>query len=263
MTVQNTENKAEPVSEQPNISAPNMGQKKPDPIVEQKNEKPAAEEAKDNDPNWKAFREARKKDRIEKEAAEKRAADKEAEVTALKAAMEAAFSKSVPTPQAYQQYYGMQPTTDVEEPEGTQIKKQFDAMWAAKKEEERRDAMERERHEYPNRLQRDFPDLQNVCSQENIDYLDYHFPEVARPLGRLPEGYDKWHDIYHAVKKFIPNHANMHKDAAKADNNQMKPKSISSQTSTPPGQKNMETWQEIEQRRSANYERMQRIIKGV
>src|SRR5271169_6729948 len=65
------------------------------------------EESKTEDPNWKAFREARKKDRADREAAEKRAADKEAEVTALKAAMEAAFSKSAPTPQAYQQYYGM------------------------------------------------------------------------------------------------------------------------------------------------------------
>jgi len=55
------------------------------------------------DHNWKAFREARKKDRAEREAAEKRAAEKEEEAAALKAAMEAAFSRTSPAPQ--QNYY--------------------------------------------------------------------------------------------------------------------------------------------------------------
>ncbi len=68
---------------------------------------------------------------------------------------------------------------------------------------------------------RDFPDFSRVCSQENLDYLDYHYPEISRPLQRLGDGYDKWHDTYHAVKKFIPGHAEAKKDAMKAEINAM------------------------------------------
>ena len=212
------------------------------------------------DPNWRAFREARKRDRIEKEAAERRAAEKEAEVAALKAAMEAAFQKSAPTPQAYQNYYGM---NEQEETEDQRIEKKVNALLAAKEEQYRKEMEHQERTQYPTRLARDFPDFKSVCSQENLDYLDYHYPELSRPLQRLPEGYDKWSDIYHAVKKFIPNHVAARKDAMRVDVNSQKPKSISSTSITQPGQGPMETMQQTEQRRSENWLRMQRVMKGI
>lgn len=219
-------------------------------------------EEKQEDPNWRAFREARKKDRAEKEAAERRASEKEAEVAALKAAMEAAFSKSAPAPQAYQQYYG-QPHEE-EETEDQRIEKKVNALLASREEKYRQEMEHRERSEYPSRLAREFPDFGQVCSQENLDYLDYHFPELSRPLQRLPDGYDKWSDIYRAVKKFIPNVNESRKDASKADSNALKPRSISSTAITQPGQGGgPETWQQSEQRRTENWARMQRIMKGV
>jgi hypothetical protein len=213
------------------------------------------------DPNWRAFREARKKDRADKEAAERRAAEKEAEATALKAAMEAAFSKSAPTPQAYQQYYGMNEQT--EESEEQRIEKKVEAILAQREKKFAQEQAEREIREYPNRIQKEFPDFRQVCSQENLDYLDYHYPEVSRPLQRLGDGFEKWHDIYHAVKKFIPNQANAKKDMARADLNSNKPRSISSSAPSPTGEKGRETLQDIEQRRAENWSRMQRLRKGV
>lgn len=213
----------------------------------------------EEDPNWKAFREARKKDRAEREAAEKRAAAKEEELAALKAAMEAAFSKNAPTPQAYQQYYGMDQPQESEE---ERIEKKVAQIIERKEAEYARQQMERERIEYPKKLMRDFPDFNQVCSTENLDYLDFHFPEISRPLQRLDDNYEKWHDIYKAVKRFIPNNTSSHKDAQRAEMNALKPKSISAVPNIPAPEKVPESWQAVEQRRQANWERMQRTLKS-
>lgn len=225
----------------------------------------AKEPEKPEDPNWRAFREARKKDRAEREAAERRAAEKEAEAAALKAAMEAAFAKGNPSPQAYQQYYGMNQgyAANQEETEDQRIDRKVNEIIAKKEEQYKREQYEHEQREYPNKLKRDFPDFAHVCSQENLDYLDYHYPELSRPLQRLPEGYDKWSDIYHAVKKFIPNHSTVKKDAMRTDVNANKPRSMSTPGPSPTGDAPRQTWQEIEARRAENWARMQRTLKGV
>ena len=215
------------------------------------------------DPNWKAFREARKRDRLEREAAEARAADKEKEVAALKAAMEAAFAtKNVPSPQAYQDYYGMNQQPD--ESEDQRIERMVEQKLAKKEEQYRREQAEYEAKTYPQRLMKDMPDFNQVCSQENLDYLDYHYPEVSRPLQRLGEGYDKWHDTYHAVKKLIPNHSTAKKEAMRADINSNKPRSMSSNPQAPAATGGgSESWREAEQKRAANWERMRRTLKSV
>lgn len=241
-----------------------LPQQSPDVNLKQnvENTQDKTNENEDNvDPNWKAFREARKKDRAEREAAERRAAEKEAEAAALRAAMEAAFSKSAPTPQAYQQYYGM--NDQQEETEDEKIEKKVNAILQAKEEKYRREAEEREQREFPNRLMREFPDFAQVVSQENLDYIDFHYPEISRPLQRLPNGYERWYDTYHAVKRLLPNHYLAKKDAAKADANQQKPKSISTTNLTQSGENVRQSWQEIEKRRADRYAEMQRIMKGV
>lgn len=215
-------------------------------------------------PNWKAFREARKKDRLEKEAAERKAKEKEAEVAALKAAMEAAFSKNAPSPQAYQQYYGMnEEFNDLNETEEQKIERKLNELLEKRQREYQKQQEEIEQREYPNRLKKDMPDFSYVCSQENLDYLDFHYPEISRPLQRLQEGYDKWHDIYHAVKKLIPNHSTAKKEAVRAEINTNKPKSISSTQLSNPGQPPRESWQEQERKRAENWARMQRTLKGI
>lgn len=240
---------------QQNIEA-NLAQKKLE-NPEQKEQSAAEPE----NPDWKAFREARKKDRAEKEVAEQRVVEKEREVAALKAAMEAAFSaKSAPTPQAYQQYYGM--NEQPEEDEEKKIERKVNELLAKREEQYKHERIEEEKREYPKRLMRDFPDFGQVCSQENLDYLDFHYPEISRPLQRLGEGYDKWHDTYHAVRKLIPNHTTAKKEANRAEINSNKPRSISSTGPSPTGEAPRQDWQTTEARRAENWSRMQRTMKS-
>lgn len=235
--------------------------------TQQKNDatdQPATKEETAEDPNWRAFREARKRDRAEKEAAERKAAEKEREVAALKAAMEAAFANRGPTPQAYQQQYGLNQGYDEPvEDEEQRIERKVNELLKKKEEQYQREREEEEKRTYPNRLMKDMPDFSQICSQENLDYLDYHFPEISRPLQRLNDGYEKWYDTYHAIKKFIPNHSSAKKEAIKAAINTNKPRSMSSSTPSPTGTPVVQSWQEAEARRAENWQRMQRIMKGV
>lgn len=209
------------------------------------------------DPNWKAFRDARKQDRLQKEAAEKRALEKEAEVAALKAAMEAAFSRNT-APAQSNSYYQEQ----TEETEDQRIEKKVQAAIAAREAAAEKARLEREQQEYPNRLAQTYPDFHQTISGENLDYLDYHYPEISRPLQRLPNDFEKWADIYRAVKKFVPNSQNAKKDAARADANFNKPKSTSSPSVTQSGETSSAA-RLTEEKRAQNWERMQKLIHSV
>ena len=260
MTVVTQENKAEATLQQEKVIAQPEAQQNPKK-EEVKQQETKQENGAEEDPNWKAFREARKKDRLEREAAERRAAEKEAEATALKAAMEAAFSKggNLGHSQSNQQNeYGQ------EESEDERINKKVEAAIAQREAAAERARQEREHQEYPQRLMKNLPDFQQTISQENLDYLDYHFPEVSRPLQRLPDGYDRWADIYAAVKKFVPNSKTVKKEAEKAAHNMNKPKSISSPSITQPGEaKQGVNMRDVEARRAERYAEMKRIINGV
>lgn len=255
MTSENLENKQEKklIQEQ---EEKKIASEQQQPVVEQKAKETKAEEDAKEDPNWRAFREARKKDRADKEAAERRATEKEAEAAALKAAMEAAFAKgNYPSSQS-----GSQDGFSHEETEDERIEKKVNALLAEREKKAQQEASIREQQEYPNRLQQAYPDFNAMVSSENLDYLEYHYPEIARPLKRLGDGFDKWSDIYHAVKKFVPNATTARKEAAKAEANLNKPKSISSTglTQSTEGKSSL-----TEERKAANWERMNRVMKGV
>src|SRR5271155_291964 len=104
MTVNTTDNKAILPSIQEKVEI-NLNQDKQ--LQEVSSQQQPSNLENEGDPNWRAFREARKKDRADRESAERRAAEKEHEIAALKAAMESAFSKGSPSPHSSQQYYGM------------------------------------------------------------------------------------------------------------------------------------------------------------
>lgn len=230
------------------------------PVVQNNADKAPVSEEKPEDPNWRAFREARKKDRLEKEAAERRAAEKEAEVAALKAAMEAAFAKN-PGPIARSSGRESYDYAN-EETEDERIEKKIQAAIAQREQQYERELQQREQQEYPARLSQAYPDFKNTIASENLDYLEYHYPEVAGPLSRLPEGFDKWADIYRAVKKFVPNSTTAKKDAARADANYQKPRSISS-----PGMTQNKDFSGSailsEDQKKSNWERMQKTLKGL
>jgi len=217
------------------------------------------EKQEGEDPNWKAFREIRKRERAEKEAAERRASEKEAEASALKAAMEAAFSKGNPQQQS-NEYGGY---TQTEESEEEKIARKVEEIIAKKEEQYRREAAQQEMQEYPHRVQQTYPDYNKVVSQENIDYLDYHYPEITGPLSKMREGFEKASSVYQVIKKLVPNHGDAKRDAAKADTNMQKPRSLSSPTLMQSGEASRSSQQDVEKSRAENWARMQRLIKGI
>jgi hypothetical protein len=149
-----------------------------------------------------------------------------------------------------------------EETEDERIEKKVQAAIAQREAQYEQQRQQRELQEYPQKLVQNFPDFNQTVSQENLDYLDFHYPEVSRPLQRLGDGFDKWADIYRAVKKFVPNSNTAKKEAAKAEANYNKPKSISSIGVTQPGEAQTSA-RLTEERRAENWARMQRTLKGV
>src|ERR1700677_944152 len=253
MTVNGQENTTEPSAIQEKVDT-NSTQQIPDTNVAQESHEEGAKQ--NENPDFKAFREARKKDRAQKEAAEKRAFEKEAEVEALKAAMEAAFAKSPPPQQNYQYDGGYQH----EETEDERIEKKVQAAIMQREAQRIKENQERELREYPNRLVQTYADFNATISPENLDYLDYHYPEVSVPLKRQIDGYDKWSDIYKAVKKFVPNSTTAKREAARADANFAKPKSISSAGMTPSGEP-VGSAIISKEKRAENWARMQKTMK--
>lgn len=258
MTIPPQENTIQEPVVQQNVDIP-LSQERVDPNLSQVTTETKSTE-KAEDPNWKAFREARKKDRAEKEAAERRAVEKEAEAAALKAAMEAAFAKPN---NASQQQHGYQQSYDQpEETEEQRIERKVQEALAKHEEKLRREQAQREAQEYPNRLNQSYPDFNNVVTTENMDYLEYHHPELVRPLKRLQDGYDKWSDVYQAIKKYVPNSTTARKEAARAESNFIKPKSMSS-TGLTQNTEHSGSARLSEDKKAANWARMQASLKSL
>lgn len=214
------------------------------------NQASASEEETPEKINWRKFREAREKERKEKIEIEKRAAEKEKEVAALKAAMEAIMNRPSNNHQM---------NDDIEETDDQRIKR---LVSESIEERMRQDQIERERREqqeFPARLERDFKDFNHVCTTENLDYLEYHYPEVADVFKELPDGYNKWAKVYNAVKKFVPN-LDAKKDQAKAEKNLLRPQSMSAAGKTATG--DSAPMYLDDKRKADNWARMQRAMRG-
>lgn len=197
------------------------------------------------DVNWKSFREVRKKEREEREAALKRAQQKEQEAEALKKALESLIDK--PTPQSVS-------LSDEE-----LLQQKIDAAIRQHREKDQKEWAEREKREFPTKLAQTYPDFEKIVTQENTDYLEYHYPEIAKAFEHMPEGFDKWANVYKSIKKLIPN-TNIKHDEERLEKNLMKPKALSS-TVTQTG--DTAPLMPDDKRREENWKRMQRVIKGL
>lgn len=200
--------------------------------------------------DWKRFKEARKKEREAKEAAEREAAAERNRADAMKAALEALVNK----PQATQEEH--------EETDEERINRLVDARLAAERTKDAQSRAEREARELPSKLAQTYNDFDQVCSTENLDYLEYHYPEVARAFTTQPDNFQKWSDIYKAVKRFVPNNTNSKKEANKAEKNLTKPQALSSQGMSQTGD-HPPSHKLDEKRKADNWERMRRRIKGL
>lgn len=230
-----------------------------EPLIEQvtptenkvEEEKPVEESIQDR--NWKKFREDRELERRQREEAEKRAAQKSAEAEALKAAMESILNKQ-PMPQnTNHNQWGDEKTEDqkIEEKIQAALQKQQNRF-----DEERR---QREAAEVPQRLAQTYSDFNNVCSTENLDYLEYHYPEIAGAFKTAPDTFDKWSNIYKAIRKLVPN-PDSTKEKKKVENNVNKPQSMAVAGTTQTGDSAPQILDD--KRRADNWQRMQKVMKG-
>ena len=200
----------------------------------------------DKEINFKKFREAREKDRQAKLEAERLALKREQEAKVLKEALEAALNKKPVQEPEYDDY-----NADVKK----EVQKQIEAY---------HQAAEKKRHEeeaknLPNKIVEVYPDFHQVLSQENIDYLEYHYPEVSKSLSYMPESMEKYSTIYSFAKKHLPGEA-MKKNIKKAEANLRKPQSLSSgaaQTGDTQIRPSLDR-----KTKQANWERMQKVMRG-
>jgi hypothetical protein len=231
--------------------------------IEQQNTQPIAQNIKheaspdikseENQANWKAFRQQREDERKARESAEKMAREKHAEAEAMRAALEAITNR--PSRQEYQE------REQVEEDESARIDRRVKEIIEEREKVYFKEQQEKELREYPEKLNAVHTDFKRVCTEENLDYLEYHYPEVAQPYKHMPDGFQKWSLIYKAVKKFVPN-ADSAKDTAKMDRNLAKPGSISSAGATQ-GPGSLPAARLDDSRKASNWERMQRTLKGL
>ncbi len=211
------------------------------------------EEAPKNAKDWDKFREARAQDRKRAQEQTEKAQRAQQEAEALKAALDAVLNKPQQQQQQYQSY------EQTEETEEQKIEKKVSEVLARREKQYVEERQRREQQEYPEKLVSNFSDFNQVCNTENLDYLEYHYPEVASAFKHAPDGYDKWANIYKAVKRFVPN-TDAKKDIAKAEANSKKPQSVSSPGMASAGEQGQQAYRLTEQKRRENWERMQRTM---
>jgi len=208
----------------------------------------------ENEINWKKFREDRAAERKAREEADTRARKSAEEANALKAAMEALVNKK-------NNYTNdIRDDDDREESEDERIQKKIDNALAQERKKQDQLAREREAQELPQRLKQMYSDFDNVVSQENIDRFEFDYPEIAKAFEAMPNSIDKWNGVYKAIKKFSYN-PNNSTDQKKAEKNFVKPQSMSVGGSTQTGDHAPQMLDS--KKRSDNWNRMQRVMKGV
>ncbi len=216
----------------------------------------AVPEETEKDINWKKWKENRQREREEaaRQTEARIKAEKEAE--ALRQALEAVVNKP-----NYQQRQEQNNYEQEEESEEDRINRKVNAAIAAKEAEYAKQRQEQELKEYPTKIRSTYSDFNQVCSPENLDYLEYHHPELAKGFAHRADSFEKWADIYNAVRRYIPN-VNSNRDAQKAEKNLQKPQSLSHSTLAATGPTG-NSYQLTEQRRAENWARMQKTLKGL
>jgi len=204
-----------------------------------------------NQINWRKFRQEREKERKEKDDSDRRANEKEREANALKSAMEALLNKAQPTSQRYEE--------EDDESEEQRIEKKVNAVLERREKANEEVRRKKEVAELPTMLAKTYSDFNAVCTEENLDYLEYHYPEVVAGFKNMPDSFDKWQNIYKAAKRFIPN-TDSRKDQLRVEKNLNKPQSMSVPGATQTG--DHAPAQMSDKRRADNWQRMQRILKG-
>lgn len=249
----NTENE-EPKQQTPENQTTEQEEPKEEPAEKAEDDQAPDIKTEENQANWKKFREEREKDRKAKLEAEEQAKRKAEEAQAMKEAMEALLNK----PQTQSQYQNDE-YDDYETDEqrvARLVKEQLENERKAQDEAKQKE----EAKKLPQKLASEYKDFGNVCNSENLDYLEYHHPEIALAFSQMPESYDKWSSVYKAVKKLVP-YSNKGEDQARMEKNLSKPQaSTPSVADASPAETG---WKLTEKRRMDNWRRMQQDMRSM
>lgn len=234
-------------------------------------QQPAPEELTPEQINWKKFRSDREAERKQREeeassrlAAEKAAKEKDEQIAALQQAMTQAMNQGQSvTPDQQQQIIDELDPTDI--PTGEQVSKYVEStvqkLLRKEIEQQQQQIQQKNDQDQLRALPKDNPDFDQVCSTENLDYLEFHYPGVAVAFNNMPDDYTKWSNIYKTVKKLVPNY-DAGQQKARAEANAAKPQSMSvpgtSQTGDQAPNVNLDA-----NRRAEIWKRMQRKMKGL
>lgn len=202
----------------------------------------------DDEKNWKAFRDERKKEREQLHEAQKEAHQRKEEAKALKSAMDSLLDK--PKNSSSTDY------DDDHDSEEKRIQREVERILSERDKKNASAEEERRKHEVPVRLRQDYNDFDKIVTTENLDYLEFKYPEVANALKHTPEGYDKWKNAYQAVKRFVPSAG---QDPKKAEDNLAKPRSMASGVASTGDSAPVQV---DDKRKADNWKRMQKIIRG-
>lgn len=202
----------------------------------------------DDDRNWKAFREERKKERDELQMAKQEADKRTKEAQALKIAMDSLLDK--PQNTVHHEY------DDDHDSEEKRIQREVEKILSAREKKTAAATEERQKNEIPVRLRQEFSDFDKVVTTENLDYLQFKYPEVANGYQNSPDGYLKWKNLYAAVKRFVPAAT---QDPTKAESNLNKPRSMASGVAQTGDSAPVMV---DDKRKSDNWQRMQKIMRG-
>jgi len=204
----------------------------------------------ENKVNWANFREERERERKARLEADRISEKRKLEADALRTAMEALVNK--PTQQEHNDPYS-------NESDEQRVEKMVATALAKERQKYQEEQKIRDQEQLPKILKQNFKDFDQVCNSENLDYLEFHYPEVTAAFKYMPDGVEKWSSIYNTVKKFVP-YSNKNSDSKRVEENMKKP-----QISTPAitdTQPKGSAWILSDERKKANWERMQKDRKS-
>lgn len=203
--------------------------------------------------NWRLVRERTAEEKRKRIEAEERAAKLAAEAEAIKAAFESMVNKPSPSQSVHYPEHE-------EDSDERRMEKLIEAKLREREQQYAKERAEREKSELPNKLKQTYSDFEVVCSEENIEYLKYHYPEISRSFQYRPDDYESYSDLYKAIKRFVPN-PDDGRDARKVEKNLAKPQSMSvaGRTSTTDSAPVMLD----EAKKAANWRRMQEARRSV
>ncbi len=212
-------------------------------------------ELDEKDKNWKAFLEKRKEEQKENLELQKRLNEsklenerREREIENLKIAFKSLAEKKEET-SSYD--YDGDDQKKIIQDEVNRVISQRD------EERKKQDTNERIRKEAIE-IKEQMPDLMDICSHDNLAYLEYYHPEIAIPLAAMPDGFMKTKMAYQAVKKHVKMGM---KEKDKIEKNLSKPKSLHSAISNE-SQQEESSASMSDKKKTETWNKMQRLMSG-